>query len=90
MHPPQVAQCMVRGMEAGAYHLPSPDFGHNVMVAASAGLTPRRYPIVLECLLAPVVVAALRVFGLLVDAAVVRATSKAATAPSLPAKSAAA
>ena len=64
---------MVRGIEAGAYHLPSPDFGHNVMVAASAGLTPRRYPIALECVVAPIVVVALRVFGLLVDSAVVKA-----------------
>ncbi|KAK9824839.1 hypothetical protein WJX81_005235 [Elliptochloris bilobata] len=53
--PEQVARCMVHGIEAGAYHLPSPDFGHNVMVAASAGLTPRRYPVALECLLAPLV-----------------------------------
>lgn len=65
---------MLRGIEAGAYHLPSPDFGHNVLVAASAGLTPRRYPIVLECLLAPVVVVALRVYGWVVDAAVVKAS----------------
>ncbi|KAK9824854.1 hypothetical protein WJX81_008518 [Elliptochloris bilobata] len=71
--PEQVARCMVHGIEAGAYHLPSPNFGHNVMVAASAGLTPRRYPVALECLLAPLVVLALRLFGWVVDSAVVKA-----------------
>ncbi|KAK9824831.1 hypothetical protein WJX81_003644 [Elliptochloris bilobata] len=71
--PEQVARCMVHGIEAGAHHLPSPDFGQNVMIAASAGLTPRRYPVALECLLAPLVVLALRLFGWIVDSAVVKA-----------------
>ncbi|KAK9824811.1 hypothetical protein WJX81_000602 [Elliptochloris bilobata] len=71
--PEQVARCMVHGIEAGAHHLPSPDFGQNVMIAASAGLTPRRYPVALECLLAPLVVLALRLFGWVVDSAVMKA-----------------
>lgn len=63
---------MVRGMERGAYHLPSPDFGQNLMVAASAGLSPHMFHPVLEFLLAPIVVVVLLVFGKIVDQAVRR------------------
>jgi hypothetical protein len=66
----QVAKSMMRGMERGAYHLPSPDLGHNVMVAASAGLSPHMFNALLEFLLSPFVVVALRIFGLIVDNAV--------------------
>lgn len=66
----QVAKCMVEGMERGSYHLPSPDFGQNLMVAASAGLSPHMYNVLLEFLLAPIVVIALRIFGRIVDKAV--------------------
>ena len=72
----QVAQSMLRGMERGAYHLPSPDFGQNLMIAASAGLSPHMFPAVLECLLAPVVVVALWVFGRIVDGAVTNYAAK--------------
>ncbi|KAK9915016.1 hypothetical protein WJX75_003662 [Coccomyxa subellipsoidea] len=51
--PEQVAQCMLKGMERGAYHLPSPDFGQNLMIAASAGLSPHMFPAILEFLLSP-------------------------------------
>ena len=61
---------MVRGMERGAYHLPSPDVGQNIMVAASAGLSPHMFNPVLEFLLAPIVLVVLLVFGGIVDRAV--------------------
>jgi len=66
---------MMRGLEQGAYHLPSPDFGQNLMVAASAGLTPHMYNAFLEFLLAPFVALALRIFGRIVDKAVLRHAS---------------
>ncbi|CAL5221529.1 g3737 [Coccomyxa viridis] len=70
--PDQVAECMMRGLEQGAYHLPSPDFGQNLMVAASAGLSPHAYNGLLEFLLAPFVALALRIFGKIVDKAVLK------------------
>ncbi len=66
----QVAKCMIKGMERGVYHLPSPDFGQNLMIAASAGLSPHMFPAVLEFLLAPLVVLALWIFGYRIDNAV--------------------
>jgi hypothetical protein len=66
----QVATCMMHGLEQGSYHLPSPDFGQNLMVAASAGLSPRMYNVLVEFLLAPFVALALRIFGSIVDKAV--------------------
>ena len=63
---------MVRGMERGAYHLPSPDFGQNLMVAASAGLSPRMFHPLLEFLMAPIIVVVLLIFGGIVDRAVRR------------------
>ena len=62
---------MMRGLEQGAYHLPSPDFGQNLMVAASAGLSPHMYNAFLEFLAAPFVALALRTFGRIVDSAVI-------------------
>ena len=63
---------MMRGLQQGAYHLPSPDFGQNLMVAASAGLSPHVYNGLLEFLLAPFVALALRIFGRIVDKAVLK------------------
>ena len=65
---------MMRGLEQGAYHLPSPDFGQNLMVAASAGLSPHMYNAFLEFLAAPFVALALRIFGTIVDKAVMKHT----------------
>lgn len=63
---------MLKGMERGAYHLPSPDFGQNLMIAASAGLSPHMFPAILEFLLSPLVVLALLLFGHKIDSAVRR------------------
>lgn len=60
----------MQGMERRAYHLPGPDLGQNLMVAASTGLSPHMYNGLLEFLLAPIIVVVLRVFGGIVDAAV--------------------
>ena len=60
----------MRGMERRAYHLPGPDLGQNLMVAASAGLSPHMYNGLLEFLLAPIMVIVLCIFGGIVDRAV--------------------
>ena len=35
---PQVARVLLRGIEAGVYHLPSPDLGQNLLVSAMTSL----------------------------------------------------
>lgn len=64
-----VAACIIKGLKRGAYHLPSPDLGQNLMVAGSAGLSPRPLCLLLDVLLAPFIAIAMRVFGKIVDAA---------------------
>ena len=71
-----MAEGILRGIERGHYHIASPDFGQNLLVTSSASLTPRIYPIVLECLIAPVVVLALRIFGVLIDNIVMREAAR--------------
>jgi hypothetical protein len=34
----QVARALLRGVEAGQYHLPSPDLGQNLLVAGMTSL----------------------------------------------------
>ena len=46
-----VASSLVSGVEAGLYHLPSPDVVLNWMVSSRAGVSPRAYPFVESCLL---------------------------------------
>lgn len=42
----KVASSLVSGIEAGLYHLPSPDAVLNYMVSSRAGVSPRAYPFV--------------------------------------------
>ena len=42
----KVASSLVCGVEAGLYHLPSPDLVLNYMVSSRAGVSPRAYPFV--------------------------------------------
>jgi hypothetical protein len=58
---------MLRGLERGKYHLPTPDYGLDLMVTTSAALSPRVFPLIVEAVLAPFVALALRIFGLLAD-----------------------
>ena len=67
--PESVAESAVRSLEKGHYHLSSPDFGQNLLVAAMAGLSPHPLPLVVEILLAPILAVAMRVFGWIVDRA---------------------
>lgn len=71
----QVAEQIVKGMERGRYHLPSPDFGLNLMVCAGAALSPHPVPLLLEMVTAPFVAVALYIVGRLVDRAVPAARS---------------
>lgn len=50
----KVAEAMLGGAEGGLYHLPSPDLLLNLLLASSAGVSPRSYPFV-EALLMPIV-----------------------------------
>ena len=52
----QVAQCFLKGLQRGYYHLPGPDFGLNLLVAPMAGYSPRMYNGFVECLIAPVMI----------------------------------
>ena len=52
--PLQVAQSLVRGIERGAYHLPTPDIGQVLLVDSMASLSPKPLG-PLGCLLAPIV-----------------------------------
>ena len=55
----QVADQLVGGVEAGLYHLPSPDLVINWMVSSRAGVSPRAYPFVSRrCSLASLIEAA--------------------------------
>ena len=51
--PSAVAGSLVKGLEAGLYHLPSPDPVLNAMVASRAGVSPRGYPFLESLLLLP-------------------------------------
>ena len=51
----QVAKCIVAGIRAGKYHLPSPDAGQNLVIAAMTSFSPRPLPLLLELFLIPIV-----------------------------------
>jgi len=73
-----VAKRIVRDLaRPRCYHLGSPDFGQNLLVAATAGLSPHPLHPVLEFLLAPFLAVAMRVFGGVVDRAARRANEEA-------------
>ena len=66
----QVAQSMLKGVQRGDYHLPSPDFGLNMLIVPMAGYSPRVHNTVLECLLAPIMVVIARVLVPIADSVV--------------------
>ena len=61
--PESVAESALRSLEKGRYHLSSPDFGQNLLVASMAGLSPHPLPLAIEFFLAPFLAVAMRVFG---------------------------
>ena len=66
----QVAQSMLKGLLRGDYHLSSPDFGLNLLVAPMAGYSPRAYNTLLECFLAPIMVLIARILVPVADSVV--------------------
>jgi short-subunit dehydrogenase len=65
-----VAKAMVRGMRMkGRYHLPTPDLGSGMLIAAVAGLTPKPMNPVLSMLLAPILAVVTSVCRVLMDRA---------------------
>ncbi len=52
----QVARGFVHGIEQGRYHLPSPDIGQDWFIMdGTASWSPRRLPLLVSCILAPIV-----------------------------------
>lgn len=74
--PESVAESALRSLERGGYHLSSPDFGQNLLVASMAGLSPHPLPLAIEFFLAPFLAVAMRVFGWIVDRASRRAVEE--------------
>ena len=77
-----VAKCMFAGLQAGRYHLPTPDFLHNLGLSMVAGLTPRPKWAVIEILLAPFLVIAALIMRSQQDRAVARFRLKSQAPPS--------
>lgn len=78
----QVASTLLRGIECGAYHLPSPDLGQNLLVASMASLTPRPLPLAAMVLLGPLLPPVMSALTWLADRAARRANARAAAAGS--------
>ncbi|PRW45034.1 short-chain dehydrogenase [Chlorella sorokiniana] len=65
----KVAKALLGGIEAGNYHLPSPDFGQNLLVSSMTGLSPKRFWLPLEMLLGPFMPLITSLFGWIADRA---------------------
>ena len=64
----QVAKKFVRGIERGRYLLPGPDIGQDwFIMEAGASWAPRGLPLLVSCLLAPLVPIAMYVCTILAD-----------------------
>ena len=64
----QAAASIVKGMDSGKYHIPTPDLGSNMLISSTmANVSPRMYPLLVEVLVAPVVVLVAAVFRVLID-----------------------
>lgn len=63
----------MRGLARGDYNIRTPDFFSNLLVsAATAGLTPRMFPLHLELLLSPFAIFGTTIFRWLIDREVVK------------------
>lgn len=79
LFPPRaVAACIVRGIERGTYHLPSPDFGQNLLIDYTAGIAPGMLGEPLTSLLSPIVSGVLSFLRWRADAAAARCNRRAA------------
>lgn len=76
-----VAKCMFTGLQRGRYHLPNPDFGHNMGLSMVAGLTPRPKWALVEILMAPLLVIIALILGKLQDRAVMQYRRKSQASP---------
>ena len=63
----QVAAALARGVEAGAYHLPSPDLGQTLLIALMTSLSPKSLPLPLLVLLGPFLPIVSSILGWLAD-----------------------
>ncbi|EFN56464.1 hypothetical protein CHLNCDRAFT_57682 [Chlorella variabilis] len=78
--PDKVARLLLRGIERGQYHLPSADLGQNLLVSGMTSLSPKRFPLLVQVLLGPILPLATSVFGWIAD----RAATKHNTAHGMP------
>ncbi|KAL4449376.1 hypothetical protein ABPG77_007020 [Micractinium sp. CCAP 211/92] len=67
--PEKVARCLLGGIERGAYHLPTPDLGLNMLVANMTALSPKRFFLPFQVLLGPILPLASSLFGWIADSA---------------------
>ncbi|KAL4448139.1 hypothetical protein ABPG75_005358 [Micractinium tetrahymenae] len=65
--PDKVARCLLGGIERGAYHLPTPDLGLNMLVASMTSLSPKRFFLPFQVLLGPILPLASALFGWIAD-----------------------
>ena len=61
----------MRGIERKLYHLPSPDFVQNLLMDNMASLSPRYLPVIVSCLIQPIVVLIMCVVRLICDRIVI-------------------
>ena len=69
----QIAASLIRGLEKGEYHIKTPEVIVNLLLSSSSNITPKLYPLVIELFLAPVIVALLAIYRLILDGFVRRA-----------------
>ena len=60
--PVQAAQAIVDGFANGLYHLPSTDFGNDLLAHATGGVVPKRLSLLQEWTIGPILAVALRAF----------------------------
>ena len=74
---PQAGASIIKGMDSGGYHIPTPDLGSNIMISSTmSNVTPRMYPLIVEVIIGPFVPLVTAIFGYLVDRIVRRERKK--------------
>lgn len=61
---------LMRGFLSGLYHLPSTDLGTDLLAHSVGGVVPKRFPVIMDILLMPVMAVAQRAFRVFADGVV--------------------
>lgn len=64
------ARVLMRGFLSGLYHLPSTDLGTDLLAHSVGGVVPKRFPVIMDILLMPVMAVAQRAFRVFADGVV--------------------